>query len=528
MPITCPNPICHQLNRDTARFCQTCGTPLVQAGSPPGMPLTGRLPPNTLLAGRYLILCKIDQGGMAAVYQASDVRLPGKLWAVKEMSDAAITDPTEKQRAINGFLREAQLLASLDHSNIPKVIDSFSHTSKYYLVMEYVDGNTLETLLVTQGCPFTEAEVRAWLDQLCNALSYLHACHPSIIFRDLKPANIMLDRNGQIKLIDFGIARLFQPGKARDTTLLGTAGYAPPEQYGQGQSDQRSDIYALGATLHRLLTGHDPATTPLNLPPVRQLYPTISSVMDQVITRALEQDPRKRWQSVGEIQAVLRPGWAPPSRGTVRAGPGQQAQPRLSRPTTRLLLAVAQLSTRQLALAVGSLVVLVAVGIWVLAPIVEQSFPVIWNNVPAFAIVGPAAYAAARRRGAAILAHIPITLAGWLTWWARIGYAPPSYLPLVMGTTISGLALETGLNYLPEIRGKARDEAWKREIGWFALLAAVAAILFYAPSENAMFSVRPGMWVGAAVLGVSGWFLGDLVQQWLFLRQTGMRRVTPP
>jgi len=527
MTIKCPH--CHHLNRAGARFCGVCGTPLIQAG--PSQ--TGLLSSNTLLVNRYLILRKIAQGGFGAVYQASDRRLPGKLWAVKEMSDAIIVDPAEKQRAIRSFLQEAQLLASLDHSSIPKVIDSFDHAGKHCLVMEYVDGNTLEALLTARGQPFTEAEVRSWLDQLCGALAYLHSRYPPVIFRDLKPENIMLDRSGQIKLIDFGIARFFKPGKARDTAQLGTLGYAPPEQYGQGQTDARSDIYALGATLHRLLTCYDPMTTPFNLPPVCSLNPGVSQTMERVINRALEQAPQNRWQSVDEIRAALwsDPLWqsAVPGRldAATQRSPIQPIQPRPSaRPTTRLLLTVAKMSNWQLTIAVGVLVILVALGIWVLAPIIAQDFPIIAYNWPAFVIIGPTAYAAARRRGAAIVTHIPITLVGWLTWWTRSGYVPNSYWPLLAGTIISGLAIEAGLYCLPKVRGKAGDEAWKREVAWFALLGIAAAISFYVFSEGVAYSMRPGMWLGAAVLGALGWFLGDLVQQWLFLRQTGMRRAT--
>jgi len=399
--------------------------------------------------------------------------------------------------------------------------------------MEYVDGNTLETLLTGQGHPFTEAKVRLWLDQLCSALTYLHSRHAPVIFRDLRPANIMLDRSGQIKLIDFGIARSFKPGKAKDTAQLGTLGYAPPEQYGQGQTDARSDIYALGATLHRLLTGHDPTTTPFNLPPIRMLNPGISQTMETVVNRALQLDPRNRWQSVDEIRAALwsDPLWqsARPGRldAAAQRGPIQLTQPRpSSRPTTRLLLAVAEMSNRQLAIAVCVLVILVALGIWVLAPIIARDLPIIAYNVPGFVIIGPAAYAAARRRGAAIVTHVPITLVGWLTWYTRIGYAPSSYWPLVVGTIISGLTLEAGLYCLPKVRGRAGDEAWKREIAWFALLGMITAISFYVFSGDMAFSLRLSMWLGAAIMGILGWFLGDLIQQWLYLRQTGMRRAT--
>jgi len=338
----------------------------------------------------------------------------------------------------------------------------------------------------------------------------------------------MLDRSGQIKLIDFGIARLLQPGKAKDTAQLGTVGYAPPEQYGQGQTDARSDVYALGVTLHRLLTGYDPTVTPFNLPPICQLSPGISPTMEQVITRALEQNPRNRWQSIGAIQVVLQSGHQRQNAGagsTIRA-PLAPPSPS-SRPTTRLLLAAAGFSNQQLATAVSGLVILITLGIWLLAPAIQRNLPIIWNNVPTFAIAGLTAYAAARRHGAAILAHVPITLAGWLTWWARSGYAPGSYWPLLVGTVISGLIIEGGLYYLPQIRGKTQDEAWKREVVWFALLAIAATVSFYVFLTGPIglaHSMRPGMWVGAAVIGVAGWFLGDLVQQWLYLRQTGIRR----
>ncbi|MDH7487086.1 MAG: hypothetical protein QHJ81_12515 [Anaerolineae bacterium] len=195
-----------------------------------------------------------------------------------------------------------------------------------------------------------------------------------------------------------------------------------------------------------------------------------------------------------------------------------------SRPTTRLLLAVVQLSSRQLAAAVGSLLILVALGVWLLAPTIQRNLPFIWDNVPAFVIAGPLAYAAARRRGAAILAHVPVTLVGWLILWARVGGAPDSYGPLLLGTAISGLAMEVGLYFLPQIRGKAGDAAWKREVAWFALLGVVAAIFFFVFLEGLAYSMRPAMWLGAAALGALGWFLGDLVQQWVYLRQTGMQR----
>jgi len=270
---------------------------------------------NTQLAGRYIILKKIGQGGMAAVYQAADSRIPGKWWAVKEMSDAAIADPQAKQQAVQRFQQEAQMLALLNHPNLPNVSDYFSEAGRQYLVMEFIEGETLQALLDRHTGPLSERQVVDWGVQLCDVLDYLHSQQPPIIFRDLKPANIMLDKGGRVKLIDFGIVRHFNPAKASDTIPFGSPGYAPPEQYGKGQTDASSDIYALGATLHQLLTGHDPAQTPFQFPPISSLNPLVSPDVEQAVMRALEQSPAARWPSAREMrQALLHP--AEPSQPT--------------------------------------------------------------------------------------------------------------------------------------------------------------------------------------------------------------------
>ena len=265
---------------------------------------TGRLPPNfTLQQGRYLILRAVGQGGMAAVYRAADQRLGGKTVAIKEMSDAAITGQHAKQQAIDAFRQEAQMLARLDHPNLPKVTDFFSENGKHYIVMEFVEGETLETALRHQQVD--EAQVRTWTAQLCDVLSYLHRQYPPVVFRDLKPANIMLTPAGQIKLIDFGIARFFKAGQAGDTVAMGTPGYAAPEQHGIDQTDARSDVYSLGVVLHQLLTSYDPTRTPFVLPPVRQLNPQVSPQMQQVILKATQIDKLQRFQSVEDLCRAL-------------------------------------------------------------------------------------------------------------------------------------------------------------------------------------------------------------------------------
>lgn len=301
--VICVN--CGLQQYSTSTFCSRCGSPLPGLG-------TGMLPPNTILQGRYVIVAKLGQGGFGAVYRVADQRLTGSVWAIKEMSDAALHDPAEKAQAVAAFQQEAQLLARLVHPNIPKVTDYFAENNRHYIVMEYVAGETLEDRLARQRAPCSEPEVRRWAEQLCDVLAYLHNQNPPIVFRDLKPGNIMLTPQGQIKLIDFGIARLFKPGRSSDTQVIGTPGFASPEQYGRGQTDGRSDVYSLGVTLHHLLTLHDPASTPLQLPPVRQLQPAVSAQMEEVIARATQQNLQQRFQSVMELKQALAVGAPPP------------------------------------------------------------------------------------------------------------------------------------------------------------------------------------------------------------------------
>ncbi|MBX3013609.1 MAG: RDD family protein [Caldilineaceae bacterium] len=309
-PLTQTCPTCNATLAVNARFCQQCGTTLSQPTSPNRSPfagkLTGLLQPSMLLASRYRITQKLGEGGMAAVYLIDDLRLTGKQWAIKEMSDAALTNPAERQEAVQAFRQEAELLAKLDHPNLPKVVDYFSENNNQYLVMEYIQGQTLEERLVRNRGPLPESQVMLWAEKLCQVLAYLHNQYPPIIFRDLKPSNIMVRTDSEIKLIDFGIARHFKPGQIKDTQAFGTMGYAPPEQHGKGQTDIRSDIYALGATLHHLLTGQEPSLTPFAFERVRRLNPTISPTVEEVIAKAVDIKPALRWQSMEQMHQALR------------------------------------------------------------------------------------------------------------------------------------------------------------------------------------------------------------------------------
>jgi serine/threonine protein kinase len=267
---------------------------------------------STLLQERYRIVEMIGQGGMATVYQAEDLRLPGKAWAVKEMR-ADLLPATDRLPAVKAFRREAELLARLEHPSLPRVIDHFSEASRHYLVMEYLEGQTLqEQIEARQDRPFKEKEVVKWALQICDALDYLHTQDRPIIYRDLKPGNIIVDQEGTVKLIDFGIARYFDPSKKTDTLKMGTSGYAPPEQYqGGGQCDARSDIYALGATMHHLLTGRDPKDQPpfsFGQARLRKLNPDLSEGVEYTVKTALAYNPAERYQTAAEMrEALLEP-----------------------------------------------------------------------------------------------------------------------------------------------------------------------------------------------------------------------------
>lgn len=278
-----------------------------QIAGKPQVAYEGLLSAGVQLQGRYKILGVIGIGGMGAVYKAQDLRFPGvlRLCAVKEMISTA-SDPQVRQMVVRNFEREASILATLGHPAIPQVYDYFTEGARCYLVLEFVTGKDLEARLAESEGFFSEGMVADWAIQLCEVLSYLHNHKPRpIIFRDLKPSNIMLDDHNRIRLVDFGIAKLFQSGEKG--TMIGTEGYSPPEQY-RGIAEPRGDIYALGATLHHLLSKQDPRLEPpfsFHERPIHRTNPTVSRGLVEVIDKALEYDINKRWGSAEEFRRAL-------------------------------------------------------------------------------------------------------------------------------------------------------------------------------------------------------------------------------
>ncbi len=263
---------------------------------------TGHLDRRTLLHKRYLIQRTVGQGGMGAVYQAKDIKRQS-ICAIKEMS-LSMVPAEERSQAIQNFKIEAKLLWGLNHPNLPTFHGFFTENQRYFLVMEYIDGHTLEDLLERNGGPFPERRVLGWGRQLCDVLEYLHSHNPPIIYRDMKPGNIMLTRDGRIKLIDFGIARFFRTTSSQDTQLLGTPGFAPPEQYGKAQTDERSDIYSLAMTLFELLTDTLPETG-FGLKDVRTTNPGISPSVARALEKATALNPEERYENIAAFRRAL-------------------------------------------------------------------------------------------------------------------------------------------------------------------------------------------------------------------------------
>lgn len=291
--ILCNN--CNKSNKDNAIFCAFCATPFQFSSDEP-------LQSGTILENRYKIINLVKAGGMGAIYKAQDNKLDC-ICAVKELLPLQ-GNPQKQTQAEEWFKREAKLLARLDHANLPKVSDYFISHGRYYLVMTFIEGEDLDTKLLREGNPgLSEDKVVEWARQILDVLHYLHSQKPPVIYRDIKPANIMVHKDGRAMLIDFGIARTIHQDRCETKkTVIGTNGYAPIEQC-RGNAEPRSDLYALGATMHQLLTGIEPL--PFRFQPLRKINPSFSQKLEAAVMKALQDNVSERFSTAKEMLEVL-------------------------------------------------------------------------------------------------------------------------------------------------------------------------------------------------------------------------------
>lgn len=330
---------CGAMQQRRSGHCQSCGTALLPFHTTPPLPSgthsanpSPGIAPGALLENRYQVIKLLGSGGMGSVFLALDTRLNHKALALKALP--ATLDP----QASAAFQREALLLSQLRHEHLPRVSDVFEADGYWYLAMDYIQGQTLEISTEERGGILVPEEALHVGITLCRILAYLHAQQPPVIFRDLKPQNILRQPDGKLFLIDFGIARHFTGGQARDTTAFGSVGYAPPEQYGRAQTIIQSDLYALGAVLHRLLTGDDPSVTPFRFAAVR--FPALP-VFEGQMQRLLQSNAADRPASAEDVQHLLEHAQAvlaqertgtlgtnvsPGQSGTLQSAPGVPCQ----------------------------------------------------------------------------------------------------------------------------------------------------------------------------------------------------------
>ncbi len=265
-----------------------------------------------LIGGRYQIIDLLARGGMSRLYCARDRWTTDQIVAVKEFNARGLAQ-ADSWSLVAAFMREANILTSLKHPHIVRAIRFIEDAGSYYIVMEWLGGQNLNHELESTPGGLPEVRVLKWAEQLCAALHYLHTRRPPVIFCDLKPSNVFLLEDGQVKLVDFGIARYYYPDAANDTLQFGTPGFAAPELYRSGQISPATDIYGLGRTLHCLLTGYDargdlPAATTFDYPPARALRPELSPTTEAVLVKAMQVDPAQRYASAEAMAQALRAG----------------------------------------------------------------------------------------------------------------------------------------------------------------------------------------------------------------------------
>ncbi|OQY99225.1 MAG: hypothetical protein B6D41_01720 [Chloroflexi bacterium UTCFX4] len=514
---------CNSQNRDTARFCATCRAPTVD-----GVQIEN-LRSGQRLSGRYEVRKALGVGAMGAVYGALDGNIANKRVAIKEYSPARNTNPAEQKIGAEMFEEEAQMLVRLDHPNMPKISDYFREGMNQYMVMDFIDGVTLEEYL-QQYHRVPEAQVMGWGQQIASALHYLHSQDPPIIFRDMKPGNVMLDKQGRIKLIDFGIARKFKPGKAQDTQKFGTPGFAPPEAYGKGQTDARSDVYSLAVTMYVLASGHDPSNDPFNLPPLRSILPNVSPTFERVVESGRQLQAQQRWQTMELFTTALSGAQGGPTypAGPIYSGPIQVGAPPFAGSggatktrslTQSLAESSARLSNSKLVALLSGIALVSLTLVAFFARAIAQANPRFDIQYPLLATIGVLAYVATRRVWTPLATFTPLAIAAfWVSSMSLGGLdqLQVSIQVVIFSAFITGLIM-MGWAYLqPNFVGKGEPRYYSvaqshLDTIWCVLMGFIATVIFTIGAHSSSLApwAEPTMYVFGALNGLVGWFVGD-------------------
>ncbi|MBE6817558.1 MAG: TIGR02452 family protein [Ruminococcaceae bacterium] len=286
---------CKVINRETAAFCKSCGTPFTDVKKEQHNKKTDEVP--EIIDNRYKIIRQVGKGASSIVYLAQDMKLE-RVCAVKMIRKNTYADSIAAEESLN----EANKLKFLAHVSIPQLYDIYDDDERLCIVMEYIEGKNLRSIVSEASEPLEEATLIQWAKQICNVLHYLHTMTPMRVFRDLKPANIILKPDGSIKLIDFGTMKIFDNSKAEDTVNLGTKGYAAPEQFGgKGATDARTDIYGFGMTMYHLITGVNPALSPFEYRPIHEIRSDISEELEAIVTKCIQVEREERYQSAMDV-----------------------------------------------------------------------------------------------------------------------------------------------------------------------------------------------------------------------------------
>lgn len=388
------------------------------------------------LRERYLIMEKVGEGGMGIVYKALDQDKKVKC-AIKTVHKIKLKRQGLLTQAISLFEEEANILRKLDHENIVKILDYFWENDLPYIVMEFIKGSTLEEIMVISEQGLNVKRVSSIAMQLCNALDYLHQLNPTIICRDIKPDNIMMQKKDeiQIKLIDFGVARSFKEGNTRDTYYAGTAQYMSPEAIERNrQTDHRSDIYSLGMTLYYLLTADQPPTgrkEKKEFNPMIELSKYDCYELNELIKYATKYKPEERWQSAHDmLQALL---------GKNNKKPVSTVRDIVTKITKKIL----QLSNRELAVFSVTLISIVTGLTWLLGSWIQQEFSLIWQYFPFYYAIGPFAYAVSNRQGSAAIVHFILQLVTGSVTRPNLEWEA-----LLLVAIVSAFTMEVVLNHL--------------------------------------------------------------------------------